>query len=433
MMMFSMPPVYWKTAACIGLVEVALLLLFVALVRLSSRRDRNKKGVADTVVVAFFHPRCTGGGGGERVLWKMVQVLGELSAHSSGSNGDKKKQIQVIIYTIDAMTETYERDVRQHVLDRFSLQISPDLQLSFVHLDDYAHLLRPATRSFSLLVESLGAMRLAFVALQMTLEHAPLTVPHLFVDTTGCAFTYLPARLLFGCRVLAYVHYPTLSTDMLHRVWERRRTATYNHAAHISNSLWKTYAKLLYYVAFAALYGAVGSLATLVLVNSTWTYNHVRSLWKWAAWRNRIRIVYPPCSFVVPAAATKSRDDDDRKRNPVIVSIGQFRPEKDHVLQIESMARLLKQHPEWKRDQSCKLVLIGSCREGTTANNDDNDGARLQKLRQLCDTLEIADHVEFVVNQPFSVLQEWLQKASVGIHTVRSASVRAFLCLFLTS
>ncbi len=41
-------------------------------------------------------------------------------------------------------------------------------------------------------------------------------VPELFVDTTGWAFPYPMARLA-GSRVAAYVHYPTISTDMLQR------------------------------------------------------------------------------------------------------------------------------------------------------------------------------------------------------------------------
>ena len=41
-------------------------------------------------------------------------------------------------------------------------------------------------------------------------------VPELFVDTTGWAFPYPLARLA-GSRVAAYVHYPTISTDMLQR------------------------------------------------------------------------------------------------------------------------------------------------------------------------------------------------------------------------
>lgn len=265
-------------------------------------------------------------------------------------------------------------------------------------------------------MESLGAMRLAYLALNNSADD-DCVLPDVFIDTTGCAFTYLPATLLFRCRVLAYVHYPTISTDMLQLVWERRRSA-YNHAAYISASAITTYAKLLYYTAFAVLYGAVGSLATVVLVNSTWTYNHIHSLWKGAAWRNRIRIVFPPCSLAmtpvesVSSSTDRTNQKDQQNQNgrlPVVVSIGQFRPEKDHVLQIESMAKLIEQHPEL----NAKLVLIGSCRGAS-------DEARLEQLRSLCTRYKLSDkHVEFVVNRPFGIVLEWLQKGSVGIHTVR--------------
>lgn len=299
--------------------------------------------------------------------------------------------------TVSPRSSLLGTDVLKHVRDRFSLTLSTKLKLSFVHLHDHAHLLEPAG-SFSLLTESIGAMRLAYTALTMP----DGVVPDVFIDTTGCAFTYVPAAVLCGCRVLAYVHYPTISTDMLQLVWERRRSA-YNHQAYIAASAVTTYLKLLYYVLFAVLYGAVGSLSTLVLVNSTWTYDHIRSLWKVSAWRRRIRIVFPPCSLANGAP------DALRERQPVVLSIGQFRPEKDHALQIESMALLLRVHPEL----NAKLVVVGSCRGAS-------DEARLRQLRNLCTELRVTASVEFVVNQPFSVVQEWLQKASVGIHTVRA-------------
>jgi alpha-1,2-mannosyltransferase len=252
-------------------------------------------------------------------------------------------------------------------------------------------------------------MRLAYKALQMSLSAAATatdhSMPHIFCDTTGCAFTYVVANVLFGCKVLAYVHYPTISTDMLNLVWERRRSA-YNHQEYISKSRLTTSIKVLYYTAFAALYGMVGSLSSLALVNSTWTYNHICSLWKGAAWLKRIHIVFPPC-----AVTDFQQNDVIKERQSVVLSIGQFRPEKDHVLQIEALARLFDSHPSLR--ETVKLVLIGSCRGAS-------DEARLEQLRVLTKTLDLVDSVSFVVNQPYSVIQEWLSKASVGIHTVRA-------------
>lgn len=57
--------------------------------------------------------------------------------------------------------------------------------------------------------QALGSVRCAWSGLRQF-------VPELFIDTTGWAFPYPLARLA-GSRVAAYVHYPTISTDMLQR------------------------------------------------------------------------------------------------------------------------------------------------------------------------------------------------------------------------
>ena len=54
--------------------------------------------------IAFFHPYCTGGGGGERVLWKMIQVLGRLIDREGG---DLLIHPTVTIYTIDDPSPVY--------------------------------------------------------------------------------------------------------------------------------------------------------------------------------------------------------------------------------------------------------------------------------------------------------------------------------------
>jgi ALG11 mannosyltransferase N-terminus len=64
---------------------------------------RRRRDATSGIRIAFFHPYCTGGGGGERVLWKMMQVLGNLM--------DRGLRIHptVIIYTIDDPTPSYSQ------------------------------------------------------------------------------------------------------------------------------------------------------------------------------------------------------------------------------------------------------------------------------------------------------------------------------------
>eukprot|EP00986_Skeletonema_menzelii_P001270 scaffold338_cov155-Skeletonema_menzelii.AAC.4 len=377
----------------------------------STKKKTKGKGANpddNTFVIGFFHPHCSSGGGGERVLWKAIQALGELKegklmdrrtnkSKKSASNysADEEslnncKNLVVVIYTVDKPSASYEKDLLAHVRERFSITIPKSLSLHFVHLHEEKHLLQKSKR-FTLMAESLGTTQLAWCALSAV-------TPHVFFDTTGCAFTFFVARILAGCKVGAYVHYPTISTDMLSLVWKRR--PTYNNDAKVAANPIVTCAKLIYYVMFAILYGLVGSLANLVMVNSSWTKNHIQYLWKLSG---KIQVVFPP----VDTKSLKALPLGNREN--MILSIGQFRPEKDHTLQLLSFAKLLE--IEEMRNSEVKLVLIGSCRG-------EDDRQLVDQLQKLARELNIQNHVEFVLNQPYSILKDYLSRASIGIHTM---------------
>lgn len=67
---------------------------------------------------------------------------------------------------------------------------------------------------FTLLGQSIGSLLLGWEALTAF-------TPDLYIDSMGYAFTLPVFRYLGGCRVASYVHYPTISTDMLSVVRDR--------------------------------------------------------------------------------------------------------------------------------------------------------------------------------------------------------------------
>ena len=245
-----------------------------------------------------------------------------------------------------------------------------------------------------MILESWNTARLAY--------HALNTVnPHVYVDTTGCAFTFLVAKLLAGCRIGAYVHYPTISVDMLSLVRDRR--PSYNNRPDVASNPLASMLKLVYYSAFAVCYGLVGGLCDLTMANSRWTKDHVERLWRFS--RGGARVVFPPVD-------TRSvRDLPTSGRERMVISIGQFRPEKDHALQLRSFAKLLEIRNGAMREAGVTLVMIGSCRGA-------DDARRVDELRSLAGELGIGDRVEFVLNEPYSVVREYLRRASVGLHTM---------------
>lgn len=97
----------------------------------------------------------------------------------------------------------------------------------------------------------------------------------------------------------------------------------------------------------------------------------------------------------------------------MVLSVGQFRPEKGHTLQIRAFAalqRLLDQETGLN-EKDVRLIVLGSCR-----NVDDE--RVLARVKALAAELGVADKVDFVVNCSFAELKEWLGRASIGLHTM---------------
>ena len=122
----------------------------------------------------------------------------------------------------------------------------------------------------------------------LTAEAVTSYRPTVFFDTVGHAFGYPVARLA-GCVVACYVHYPTISSDMIARA--ATRSDMYNNRPAVARSYLLSAAKLAYYRLFAVAYGACGRYAACVAANSSWTAAHLRRLWR----VDRVRVVYPPC------------------------------------------------------------------------------------------------------------------------------------------
>ena len=350
------------------------------------------------VIVGFFHPYCNSGGGGERVLWCALRAL-EAMHEAAGAGA---QPLRAVVYTGDVGVEAAAMIARAK--DRFGVTLSGALPLEFVVLRR-RHLVEAAAYPhFTMIGQSLGSMALAWEALRQL-------TPHVFVDTTGYAFTFCVARWLAKCRVAAYVHYPTISTDMLQACRERR--PAHNNDEAVAASPLKSRVKLLYYQLFATLYGAVGALAHVVMVNSNWTRAHIEALWRRCP--APPAVVFPPCD-----TATLARQPLE-PREPLIVSVAQFRPEKDHSLQLRAFAMLKALGRTGganvsAADAACiaaaKLALVGSCRGA-------DDEARVEALRAECAALTLGeDAVSFHLNVSFGELQGFLGRGIAGLHTM---------------
>ena len=218
-----------------------------------------------------------------------------------------------------------------------------------------------------------------------------MLVPDVYVDTMGYAFTVLLAKRLFKIPTGAYVHYPTISSDMLGSLSPAQGL------------------KKLYWQLFALLYGSAGGGVDVVTANSTWTAEHIRGLWK--SHKDDVEIVFPPCATDQMAESVTISKDETPPREKTVVCIAQFRPEKNHELLIRAFAKFLEDTNDEKLKEDAKLVLIGSVRH-------EEDEKKVYEFRLLTNELKIRDNVEFVINATWGEILEKVQTASVGANAM---------------
>lgn len=148
----------------------------------------------------------------------------------------------------------------------------------------------------------------------------------------------------------------------------------------------------------------MGQCAESIMVNSTWTENHILSLWNIPYKTHR---VYPPCEI---ENLKKIVHVPNSEGKIYILSVGQYRPEKDHPLQLQAMYELrtlLSDEEElWSR---LRLVFVGSCR-----NQEDLD--RVKNMQDLSKHLALDDNVEFKVNASYQELIQCYQNSLIGMH-----------------
>jgi len=347
-------------------------------------KDSRNIACGKTVVVAFFHPYCNAGGGGERVLWCAIRSL-----------QTRYDFVQCVVYTGD-LKETPDSIIKR-AKQRFNIDLKRKVNFVYLHKRAWVEAIKYPFAT--LLGQSFGSVLLGIEALFKC-------APDIYLDTMGYAFTLPLFKYFGGCKVGSYVHYPTISTDMLEKV--NQGNTDFNNAAYISKSLVLSKIKLFYYHMFAYIYGMCGQCSDSVMVNSTWTLNHINHIWKIPT---KTSIVYPPCDTKSLLELTIDAEESYKKIPNQIISVAQFRPEKNHLLQLQVFHKFLKGFSGASKEQF-KLLLVGSCRN-------DGDQERVDELQKEVKRLQLMKQVEFHLNVPYEVLLDLLQESTVGIHTMQ--------------
>src|SRR5271154_281688 len=220
-------------------------------------------------MLTHSHMCSNAGGGGERVLWAAIRATQTRWPNAT-----------CVVYSGDSDID--RTMMVKSVQNRFGIPLHAPT-LHFIYLSTRHLVLASTYPHFTLLGQSLGSLGLAYNAFS-------LLVPDIFIDTMGYAFTLAFCKYLFpSIPVGAYVHYPTISTDMLDSLDDKTGQRGLNSGAGVGL---KGTLKKNYWHLFAWAYGWVGGHIDVVMCNSSWTQGHISRLWKL---KSPAIVVYPPC------------------------------------------------------------------------------------------------------------------------------------------
>lgn len=318
-------------------------------------------------IIGIFHPFCNSGGGGERVLWEICKAI--LDKYESN------KKFKIAIYTGD--TDIKPEDIIERVKFKFGIDLDIK-KICFIYLKGRHRVEGKSWPVLTLLLQAISSIFL----LKDAISKLP---PDCFIDTMGYPFVYPVMKFLYDIPIVSYTHYPIIQRDML--------------------SMNIPFLKRLYWLFLYSWYKFCGYSVDHSIVNSTWTKNHMDSIWKMTT----NSIVYPPCL----SAADTSPLPTDHKKKWQCVLVAQYRPEKRHELAIKQYRKYLDSFEGADINHALSLTFIGSIRSH-------DDKMFMEKLKYMAHkTLKIPDDkLAFKVNLSYPELLHEIRDSQFGLNTM---------------
>lgn len=330
------------------------------------------------MIYGFFHPYANNGGGGERVLWQAVKAT--LMA-------DDKNICAIYIYS-----DAKPLEIFANVREKFGINVE-EARCVFIYLRRFPKYIEDWLY-FTLAGQLIGSFLLGFEALfELT--------PDVWVDTQGLPGNYMLIGSKLKIPIVAYVHYPVIQDDMFAKLRVKLLSSMAQNPLDFRGNF-----KFLYWLVLYYTYMVLGALVEMVFCNGTFTYNHIKLIWRLNS-SLTMEIMYPPCGDM-----TVLEKPEPVKENSMIY-VGQFRPEKRQDLVLREYHRFLEMSKKsLKPLQIPKLVFLGLCRTPS-------DTATLDALKKLSDELELSlNEVEFVVGCKYDELLQRVALAKFGLNAM---------------
>ncbi|OWB69889.1 hypothetical protein B5S30_g5326 [[Candida] boidinii] len=387
------------------------------------------------ILFGFFHPNGDCKGGGEKVLWESIYstllkdklniaVLYTFTQNNKVSCSSILNEVKST-FSIDffAKDELFDDGAGDGDVDHLLLD-----RLVFVQLPNkYKWLIDGKSWKFLTIIgQAIGSIIVTWLAINSI-------NPDVWIDTMGLPFSYPFISCFDKLPVVSYVHYPLISSDMFKKIDDTKSKLSISSNGFLNYIRILVFVNLKYYYwkIMRFVYAFCGSYSNLVCCNSTWTYNHIKSVWKLnnhqGSYYNRnfeTIILYPPILNSNEEKAIKEIPDDvfnTRERN--VVYLAQFRPEKRHELVIDQYIAYYKwlqnsPHKEVEVEiEPLKLILIGSVRD-EDSNYINELTAKIDKVNN--EIIKVAEKfIELKVNlRKSELINDYLLKSEFGLNAM---------------
>lgn len=332
-------------------------------------RWSTNKEMTEIKNVGIMHIPCHANGGGEKVLWAVVNRLIE----------EKRYNISIYSDLIQDKAAMIEK-----VNKYFGYAIKPT-DFNLVQLEDgwltYSH----HWKIFSRYLEG-------FAQTLVTIKALHQFMPDIYIETATLHFGAIGVKLMnHKVKVVTYVHYPYTDVSFVDGYWWRFKDFHKKWPERIFNLF-----KYFYHSGLHFLYRLTAFAHDVVFTNSSWTQNHMSD----RQWGQLPKVLFPPCSV------TEFWADNFETKKEVAISIGQFRSEKRHDVQLDMMKFHKTKHPESKLE----LHIIGS---GKFEESELIYNKLLKRIEK-----EKIKNVKILKDLSFKDLQAEIKSASFGIHTM---------------
>ncbi|KAK6589895.1 glycosyl transferase [Cryptosporidium xiaoi] len=338
--------------------------------------------------IAFFHPQCGNLGGGEKVLWCIVsETLKSDPIARVVIYSDRKICKEKLLRDVDCVFKIGFDSKEVDRIEIVKLRLGFLTRLSF----------------FKLWSVNFGAMIASIEALLLSWPF-----PKFFVETAGYSFSLIPARILPTTKhVSTYIHYPQVRKD---RIDEARKRGNYLRYLYLKSF------SIIYYLSFKS--------AHKVVVNSNWTRCRFEELF--VDKKLNIQVCYPPI-FKYKINKEELSEVNLKKRDETVVSLAQFRPEKNQMLQIKIFHQVLKRISaliEEASEEDEKLRLINKQTKlklkicGTSQKSNPEYLKYIDSLNELIEREGLQDRVELVIDSTIDDLNTILSTSRIAIHTM---------------